>query len=176
MGNWSLDLMSRQRQWPYSWRKASGVYSASIVNLHWNCTLNSEKARLVSNEQVLFCKRFNPFCLYISSSIDTYWQMNVLFYTNKGYHCVLIYLTKLISWLFLGYISWLSKGNSNHAQLVSFCFPILVMPSARLGGNKYKSLCHWFDSVRGLNPTTYQKRRRIHSFGHPIWLSCWNVA
>ena len=52
--------------------------------------------------------------------------------------------------------------------------PIILIPSTRLGSDKYQFLCHWLlgkssKKSGGLNPTTYQLM--LKSFGHHLWSS-----
>ena len=61
--------------------------------------------------------------------------------------------------------------------------PVLIMPSAKRGSDKYQFKSHWFDStrvrkLRGLDsnlrpsdsPISQNSRQMLYSFGHPNWL------
>ena len=54
--------------------------------------------------------------------------------------------------------------------------PILIMPSARLGSDRYQFKCFWFDStrfrthrleIRSSDSLISQERRALYSFGQP---------
>ena len=71
--------------------------------------------------------------------------------------------------------------QSHYPVTESTSFPILIMPSACLGSDKYNFLSHWFDLTNGLNVggsdslisqtgrQTLYLFRHSFSFSHPVW-------
>ena len=76
---------------------------------------------------------------------------------------------------------YLTQSQYPDSELTSPC-PILIMPSIRLGSDKYQFKSHWFDStkVRKLrgpesnlqpsdSPIFQNGRQAFYSFGHRDW-------